>query len=126
MLAPKVVDLNRVLSGVDMMLRRLIGANIEPGTMAVARDGRESVEIGTSHEGPIHLLLTDMGMPHLNGREVAERLDKVRPGIKTLSMSGYKEDSGNGDEGPYPEACFIQKPFRPETLARKVRELLDG
>lgn len=91
-----------------------------------ARDGRESVEIGTSYDGPIHLLLTDMGMPHLNGREVAERLEKVRPGIKTLFMSGYREDPGNGDEGSYPEACFLQKPFRAEVLAQKVRKLLDG
>ncbi|MGZ8449198.1 MAG: ATP-binding protein [Candidatus Deferrimicrobiaceae bacterium] len=91
-----------------------------------ARDGNESIEIGTSHEGPIHLLLTDMGMPHMSGQEVAKRLMEVRPGIKTLFMSGYREDSGNGDEGPYPEASFIQKPFRPDALARKVRELLDG
>ena len=91
-----------------------------------ARDGKESIEIGTSHEGPIHLLLTDMGMPHMSGQEVAKRLTEVRPGIKTLFMSGYREDSGNGDEGTYPEACFIQKPFRPDALARKVRELLDG
>jgi len=91
-----------------------------------ARDGKESIEIGMSHEGPIHLLLTDMGMPHMSGQEVAKRLTEVRPGIKTLFMSGYREDSDNGDEGPYPEACFIQKPFRPDALARKVRELLDG
>jgi len=92
----------------------------------VARDGKESLEIGSRHEGTIHLLVTDMSMPNMNGRELAQRLAEIRPGMKTLYMSGYMEDSGNGNKEPPPEALFIQKPFRPEALARKVREVLDG
>jgi signal transduction histidine kinase len=92
----------------------------------VARDGKESLEIGSRHEGTIHLLLTDMSMPNMNGRELAQRLAEMRPGMKTLYMSGYMEDSGNGNKESLPEALFIQKPFRPEALARKVREVLDG
>jgi signal transduction histidine kinase len=92
----------------------------------VARDGKESLEIGSRHEGTIHLLVTDMSMPNMNGRELAQRLTGMRPGMKTLYMSGYMEDSGNGNKESLPEALFIQKPFRPEALARKVREVLDG
>jgi len=92
----------------------------------VARDGRESLEIGSRHEGTIHLLVTDMSMPNMNGQELAQRLAEIRPGMKTLYMSGYMEDSGNGNKESLPEALFIQKPFRPEALARKVREVLDG
>jgi two-component system cell cycle sensor histidine kinase/response regulator CckA len=92
----------------------------------VARDGKESLEIGSRHEGTIPLLVTDMSMPNMNGRELAQRLAEIRPGLKTLYMSGYMEDSGNGNKESLPEALFIQKPFRPEALARKVREVLDG
>ena len=91
-----------------------------------ARDGKESLEIGSRHEGTIHLLVTDMSMPNMNGRELAQRLAEIRPGMKTLYMSGYMEDSGNGNKELPPEAFFIQKPFRPEAFARKVREVLDG
>ncbi|MGA6993698.1 MAG: ATP-binding protein [Candidatus Deferrimicrobiaceae bacterium] len=90
------------------------------------KDGKESLEIGSRHEGTIHLLVTDMSMPNMNGGELAQRLAEVRPGMKTLYMSGYLDDSGNGDDGMPPDAIFIQKPFRPGALARKVREVLDG
>jgi len=91
-----------------------------------ARNGEESIEIERTHEGAIHLLVTDMEMPNMNGRVLADRLARIRPGMKTLYMSGFREDPGNGDGGPLPEAAFIQKPFRPEELVRKVREVLDG
>ncbi|MGB3399865.1 MAG: ATP-binding protein [Candidatus Deferrimicrobiaceae bacterium] len=91
-----------------------------------AKDGKESLEIGSRHEGTIHLLVTDMSMPNMNGGELAKRLAEARPGMKTLYMSGYMEDSGNGNNGLPPDAVFIQKPFRPDALARKVREVLDG
>ncbi|MDH3238530.1 MAG: ATP-binding protein [Deltaproteobacteria bacterium] len=91
-----------------------------------AKDGKESLEIGSRHEGTIHLLVTDMSMPNMNGGELAQRLAEVRPGMKTLYMSGYMEDSENGNNGLPPDAIFIQKPFRPDALARKVREVLDG
>jgi signal transduction histidine kinase len=91
-----------------------------------ARDGQESVEIGTSHEGTIDLLLTDMTMPKMDGRDLAKRMEELRPGIKILYMSGYQEDAGNGDREPHPSAAFIRKPFRPDALSQKVREVLDG
>ncbi len=91
-----------------------------------ARDGRESLETGSTYAGEIHLLVTDVAMPHMPGFELARRLAKIRPGMKTLYMSGYMEDTGNGREELPPGAAFLRKPFRPEALARKVREVLDG
>jgi len=92
----------------------------------VAKDGEQSLEIGSRHEGTIHLLVTGMSMPNMNGGELAQRLAEVRPGMKMLYMSGYMEDSGNGNNGLPPDAVFIQKPFRANALAWKVREVLDG
>jgi len=75
--------------------------------------------------GAIHLLLTDVIMPGMNGRELAMRLDETRPSLRVLFMSGYTDDAivhqGVLDES----ANFIQKPFAPDGLARKVREVLD-
>ena len=74
--------------------------------------------------GRIHLVLTDVVMPNMSGRELADRLEKMRPGIKVLFMSGYTDDviahHGVLEEG----AEFIQKPFSPEELAGKVRAVL--
>jgi DNA-binding NarL/FixJ family response regulator len=75
---------------------------------------------------PIHLLLTDVMMPEMSGRELTEQFARLRPDAKVLYMSGYTDDaivrhgilrSGIG---------YLQKPFSPDTLARKVRELLDS
>ena len=72
------------------------------------------------------LLILDVVMPKLGGRELAERLRSVRPGLRVLFMSGYTDDAiirhGVVAEG----VAFLQKPFTPTTLARKVREVLDS
>ncbi|MDA8121599.1 MAG: ATP-binding protein [Deltaproteobacteria bacterium] len=91
-----------------------------------ARDGNEALEIGSGHGGAIHLLVTDIYMPHMNGYELAKRLAKIRTGIRTIYMTGYIDDPSDDGDAPHPGAIYLKKPFRPEALARKVREVIDG
>ncbi len=91
-----------------------------------AGNGAKALEVARGSTGPIHLILTDLVMPDMTGTELASRLLSLRPGVRVLYMSGYTDDSvvRNGllEQG----RLFLQKPFTPETLARKVREALGG
>ena len=73
----------------------------------------------------IHLMITDVVMPHMSGREIAERLSTVRPKMKVLFMSGYTDHALMHRELT-PGAAFLQKPFTPDSFARKVRHVLDS
>ncbi|HXF93760.1 MAG TPA: PAS domain S-box protein [Nitrospiraceae bacterium] len=95
-------------------------------TVLEARHGIEALLTGAQHMGPIHLLLTDVVMPQMSGPEVAERLAAVRPGLKVLYMSGYPDHPIFSRTGVTAHAAFLPKPFTPNALARKVREVLDG
>ncbi len=95
-------------------------------TVLEARHGIEALLTGAKHMGPIHLLLTDVVMPQMSGPEVAERLAAVRPGLKVLYMSGYPDHPIFSQTGVAAHAAFLQKPFTPNVLAQKVREVLDG
>lgn len=77
------------------------------------------------HEGQIDLLVTDVVMPQMNGRELSDRLTPLRPGMKVLYMSGYTDSVVYQQMDWNSGLTFIQKPFSPHTLLRKVRELLD-
>jgi CheY-like chemotaxis protein len=89
------------------------------------RQTAKALEICDKYTRPIHLLLTDLVMPGMNGRELAERLLPVRPDMKVLYMSGY-ENGVLGQQGKLPAGvAFLHKPFTPDSLARKVREVLD-
>jgi PAS domain S-box-containing protein len=90
-----------------------------------ARHGEDALRVAERHLDAIHLLLTDVVMPHVNGRELADRLAPVRPTMKALFMSGYTEQSRMRVELPA-GAEFLQKPFTPEILARRVRLILDS
>jgi len=87
-----------------------------------AQDGVEALMIGGQHQGPLHLLLTDVAMPQMNGREVAERLAAQRPDFKVLFMSGYSDDALLRRGLMAPGVSFIQKPFSSDALAKTVRK----
>jgi len=89
-----------------------------------ARDGGEALLTCEHFHEPIHLLLTDVVLAHMSGRELAERLSVLRPEMKVLYMSGYTDDAIVQHGVLTQEAAFLQKPFTTEALARKVREVL--
>jgi signal transduction histidine kinase len=92
-----------------------------------AHDGLEALQMAADFDGTIHLLVTDVIMPHMNGHELAEKLSSVRPDMKILYVSGYSAND-IGDHGILdPRIELLQKPFTPQTLARKIRDvILDG
>ena len=91
-----------------------------------AADGAVAMQIAVAHESVIHLLLTDVIMPGMNGRELAQRISEIRPNVKVLYMSGYTENvighNGMLDAG----VRLLQKPFNLRDLKSKVREVLDA
>ncbi len=92
----------------------------------MARNALEALELVKSHATPIHLLLTDVVMPHKSGRELAELLSPLHPEMKILFMSGYTEDSVVVRGLRNTALPFIQKPFPPMDLVCKVREMIDS
>ncbi len=91
-----------------------------------ASDGYEALEVGRSYTEPIHMLLTDLIMPKMSGTELNEQLKKIRPDIKSLFMSGYTDDSISHGGVLISGTAFIEKPFSPESLVRKIREVIDS
>jgi PAS domain S-box-containing protein len=91
-----------------------------------AQDGREALEICGRSDGRIHIVVTDMVMPEMSGAELAQRIEARHPGIKVLLMSGYTRDATVRQSIMYEGSGFIEKPFTPDDLAAKMREVLEA
>jgi CheY-like chemotaxis protein len=109
--------------GVRELVRKILeryGYRVLP-----ARDAAEAIAIEESHQGVIHVLLTDIVMPGLNGPDLAQRLVRRRPAMPVIYMSGFAHHGAVGVGSVSERTCFLQKPFPAETLAATVRECLD-
>jgi CheY-like chemotaxis protein len=91
-----------------------------------ATSGDDALRIAQQYEGGIHLLLSDVVMPQMSGKELADRIKSTRSDIRVLYTSGYTDDAVLHHGISDADLQFIQKPFTPNALANKVREVLDG
>jgi two-component system, cell cycle sensor histidine kinase and response regulator CckA len=94
-------------------------------TVLVGVDGQDALHVAAAHEGPIHLLLTDVIMPGISGRELSNSLVRLRPALKVLYISGYTDDSVIAQGARSNQIPFLQKPFAAVDLAKKIRGVLD-
>jgi two-component system cell cycle sensor histidine kinase/response regulator CckA len=95
-------------------------------TVLTASNSQEAIQISSVHPGSVDLLLTDVVLPKSNGRDLAERLRYLRRHTRVLYMSGYPSETVAQNGVLRPGAEFLEKPFTPESLAKKVREVLDA
>jgi PAS domain S-box-containing protein len=95
-------------------------------TVYEAPNAAEAIKVSQRHAGPIHLLVTDVVMPHIGGGELAKRLAGERPRMRVLYMSGYTDDAIFQGGMVDPNVAFLPKPITPDTLLGKVRETLDS
>jgi PAS domain S-box-containing protein len=112
----------------DANLRELVKTILVPNGYNVlsAADGSAALEICRTCPGQIHLLLTDVVMPQMSGITVRDRVVELLPDIKVLFMSGYIEESPSDKKLLKTGDALIQKPFNPDSLSKKVREILDA
>jgi CheY-like chemotaxis protein len=107
-------------------VRALLGEILESLGYRVleAGQGPDALRLAQEHLGPIHLLLTDLVMPQMTGRELADRLCCLRPDLKVLFMSGYAAGAAPHREFPS-DAAYIEKPFTADAMGGAIRALLD-
>lgn len=110
-------------AGVRQLTREMLARN--GYTVLEAGSGTEARRISEQHPGPIELLLTDVVMLGMSGRELAERLSASRPTMKVVYMSGYAEDTLAHHGMMDPETALLHKPFTAAALGQMIREVLD-
>jgi PAS domain S-box-containing protein len=112
----------------EEVVRNLVREILERNGYAVleARNGAEALELGQSSADPIHLLVTDVVMPKMSGRDLAERLVAIHPETRVLYMSGYTDGAISEQSVLDPRTDFLLKPFTFDDLAQKVRKVLDA
>jgi two-component system, cell cycle sensor histidine kinase and response regulator CckA len=109
-------------------LRKLASSILEGYgyTVLTAGDGEEALQLLSDRQGIPHLVLTDVVMPKMGGRGLSDRIKSIHPGTRVLFMSGYTDNAIVHQGVLNPGVSYLQKPFTPKALARKVREVLDG
>ena len=107
-------------------VRQLVRETLEARGYRVleASNGQTALTVSANHPAPIHLVITDVVMPGLNGHELVRQIEPARPGIKVLYLSGYAQDAFSTPLSADAQKTFLQKPFTLQSLARKVREIL--
>ena len=112
----------------DDLVRPMLGAalRLHGYTALLAADGSQAISHAEQTDQPIDLVITDIVMPLMSGPEVAQRVAMIRPNIPVLFVSGYTDQALIHQGLRRPGTFFLQKPFNPETLARKIRQILDS
>ncbi|MFN7132656.1 MAG: response regulator, partial [Myxococcales bacterium] len=109
---------------VRVFIRRVLTAN---GYRVIeCADGLDALRTASAHDGALDLLLTDVVMPRMQGKQLALELSGLRPGLRVVYMSGYTEHALVENGMVHAAVGYLQKPFSQETLLQKVREILDG
>ena len=110
----------------DTIVRRLVQRTLTGlgSHVMVSLNGLEAVKNWEKNNQCVDLLLTDVVMPEMGGKALAEHLCDKQPNLKVIYMSGYTDMMGDGERG-IPDVVFLEKPFEPLDLANKVREVLD-
>lgn len=108
-------------------LRKLLRDTLKKAGYSVleASNGSEALQLSDKHPGPIHAVVTDMVMPKVGGRSLAQQLSISRPNTLVFYMSGYMNDATVRRDGLESGTHFLQKPFEPARLTMKIRDLLD-
>jgi len=111
----------------DMQIRELIKSVLERESYHVleAADGQEALDVAGAYAAPIHLIVSDVNMPHMNGWKLLEQLRGWYPSIRFLMMSGYPQRESSMAELAGTPTAFLAKPFAPSELSDAVRALLD-
>ncbi|HZT28245.1 MAG TPA: ATP-binding protein [Bryobacteraceae bacterium] len=111
-------------SSVRLLFRHVLASR--GYTVLEGCDGVDALEVYQQYRKPVHLLLTDVLMPRMNGRELADTLMALDPGLKVIYMSGYPGDAFVRTAARSADAVFLQKPLKPDVLTRTVRQVLDS
>jgi DNA-binding NtrC family response regulator len=112
----------------DAMVRRLAEVTLERAGYRVftAPSGGDALRLAAGRDGAIDLVVTDVVMPGMPGPQLAQRLEASQPGLRVLYMSGYADDTMARHGVSEERVSFLAKPFTPDELARRVREVLDA
>jgi PAS domain S-box-containing protein len=110
----------------DPIIQRMIRSYLKPFgyKLLIAADGKEAIQLSKTYDGDIHILLTDVIMPNMNGQELAYAMQEMRPDIKIIFMSGYTDDVISHHGVLEPGFNFIQKPITPSRLAEVLSDVL--